>query len=149
MDYPPPLAPKPAMVAKATYEYPPPRILVKSTVTSKVKDNGQHVHKCPSCSTEWSHSDNNVNNRAAHTCPNPECGKLLPPGWAKSEHNKAIVQTTKVESVPVAKAQQSQAVVNELMTPTMNVFGNETCPGGNCPTSTSTSTRRGLFGWRR
>lgn len=93
MDYPPP---KPAMVAPADPAYPSPRmtLTIKTVQTVRVEAKGEHVHVCPKCSTEWSHSDlsaGSVNDpvaRAAHTCP--ACHTLLPGFWVPAQRNTRI-----------------------------------------------------------
>jgi hypothetical protein len=114
MDYPPPLTP-PAMVQR---EYPAPRRMVTYTTPTKVAAKGKHTHKCPFCGEEWGHDDTNVNNVAAHTCPNPDCGRVLPRGWAIYEHGTDILKTETVKSVPVGQVPPVSVAPTVITTPT-------------------------------
>lgn len=100
MDSPPPIVvhSPPALAAKAE-----PGVLRQPTVTAapaappvprpaakmKVAAAGYHVHACPYCHAEWSHSDESKGDLAKHTCP--DCGKVLPRPWYPSQRGTSIV----------------------------------------------------------
>lgn len=57
--------------------------------TEKQGAIGWHVHRCPDCGHEWSHTDVNKGNAPAHTCEG--CEKLLPWPWKVYQENTRIV----------------------------------------------------------
>lgn len=67
---------------------------------------GYHIHKCPSCSTEWSHSDHSSGDVAKHTCPS--CNKLLPGDWPVYMKGVRLVESSAIS--PTSPAQYPQAI---------------------------------------
>jgi hypothetical protein len=102
----------------------------KKMVAVKVPAAGWHVHRCPN-GHEWSHTDSMAGNVAAHTCP--ACGLQ---SWVPEQRGVRIVMQ---EAAPAASS-------DPLVRYTLPTFTGSSCPGGNCPSSSSS---RGLFGWRR
>lgn len=121
MDNFPPQAPP--IVERCPPVAPPVTIYDVRLAATKAHANGWHVHRCASCSKEWSHADASKGDAASHTCP--VCRKQLPAPWLPSERSTRIVAAASV--YPTFSATQSN------------------CPGGVCPTPQA-PPRRWLFG---
>ena len=134
--YPPPLMPKPALVARVDPMYPSPKLIApqNTTVNSTVRvaAKGMHVHKCPYCGHEWDHSDdsggafNDPVARAAHTCS--ECNRLLPGSWTPAQRG---VKLETRESLRTVVPQSRPPVQYKPITQYQSIItGSADCPPG-------------------
>lgn len=94
--------PEPPAVKAFVFEPPAVKGFVQQKPKSefvKVVDSGFHVHQCPNCSREWSHSDSSAGDVQKHTCPS--CGNVLPGNWIPTQRNVKIVESS--YSPPVSR----------------------------------------------
>lgn len=78
---------------------------VKVTPKSvRIADPLSHIHRCPSCGTEWSHANSSAGDTAKHTCPT--CHKVLPAPWWPSERGVRL-QSVRVTYRDVLDAVQA------------------------------------------
>jgi ribosomal protein L37AE/L43A len=84
--------PDPPKVKGFVYEPPAVKGFEAKQKSVKVAAVGFHIHQCPLCGTEWSHSDNSSGDVGKHTCPS--CNNVLPGNWMPSQRGMRIVESS-------------------------------------------------------